>query len=95
MQLDNKSLLNCATLHVTQSYREIGHYHQAKPATDSSLRFVALCGEFKKPQDEGGQVPLARINPNTVIGPEEELHIVHLGTDSGVDVRVPSTMYPG
>ena len=40
-------------------------------------------------------MPLARINPNTVIGPQEELHIVHLGTDSVSTCGVPSTMYPG
>ena len=67
-----------------------------RTATDSSLRFVALCGEVHDPLDEeGGQVLQARIKPDTAIGQAEELHIVHLGTDSGVDVRVQSTMFPG
>ena len=62
--------------------------------TDSSLRLATRCGECNEPQDEGGgQVLLARIKPNTVIGTVEELHIFHLGNDSGVDVRVPSAMY--
>ena len=61
MQLDEKSLLNCAKLQVKQSHGEIGHNLQSKPAKDSSLRFVALCGEVHDPLDEeGGQVPLAR-----------------------------------
>ena len=32
------------------------------------------------------QVRQAKIKPNTVIGLEEELHIIHLGIDSGIGV---------
>ena len=74
--LDKKSY--CAKLQVKQSHGEIGHYLQSKPAKDSSLRFVALCGEFNDPLDEeGGQVLQAGIKPDTAIGQAEELHIVH------------------
>ena len=82
VQLHKKSY--CAKLQVKQGHGEIGHYLQSKPAKDSSLRFVALCGEFNDSLDEeGGQVLQARIKPDSV------------RTDSGVDVRVPSTMYSG
>ena len=36
----------------------------------------------------------AKIEPNTVIGLVEELHICHLGIDSGIDVRVPGAVHP-
>ena len=66
VQLDKKSY--CAKLQVKQSHGEIGHYLQSKPAKDSSLRFVALCGEFNDPLDEeGGQVLQARIKPDSAI----------------------------
>ena len=52
--------------------------NRSQRKTVSSLRFVALCGEFNDPLDEeGGQVLQARIKPDTAIGQAEELHIVH------------------
>ena len=73
----------------------VGHHLRSKPAKGRSLRSVTLCGEFQKPQDEeGGQVRQAKIKPNTVSGLVEELHIFHLGIDSGIDVRVPGTVHP-
>ena len=43
---------------------------------------------------EEEQVRQAKIKPNTVFGLVEELHIFHLGIDSGIDVRVPGTLHP-
>ena len=70
----------------------VGHYLRSKPAKDVSLR---SSHSAKNSTNRRRQVLQARMEPNTVKGPVDEMHIFHLGNDRGPDVLVPGTVYPG
>ena len=64
-----------------------------KTARDSTGKLAHPVREMDKSlRQEGRELILRRIRPNTVVGPFLDVIIFHVGNDSGIDVQIQSTV---